>query len=97
MGSDLDLLLILKRCDEPIWDRLRRRDTRLFPLACDLLGSPADRQGHDQSQQIGSGDLARIQNSFPANQTFLGQADLLGPEDVAGIVTGFGQTGGYLQ
>ena len=53
--------------------------------------------GHDQSQQIGSGDLARIQNSFPANQTFLGQADLLGPEDVAGIVTGFGQTGGYLQ
>ena len=58
---------------------------------------------HDQSQQIGIGDLARIQNSFPANQTFLeqagllGQADLLGPEDVAGIVTGFGQTGGYLQ
>jgi len=37
VGSDLDLLLILNRCDEPIWDRLRRWDTRALPLACDLL------------------------------------------------------------
>ena len=37
VGSDLDLLLILQRCDEPIWDRLRRWDTRSLPLACDLL------------------------------------------------------------
>lgn len=37
VGSDLDLLLILKRCEEPIWDRLRRWDTGSLPLACDLL------------------------------------------------------------
>jgi uncharacterized protein len=37
VGSDLDLLLILQRCDEPIWDRLRRWDTGSLPLACDLL------------------------------------------------------------
>ena len=37
MGSDLDLPLILQRCDEPNWDRLRRWDTRSLPLACDLL------------------------------------------------------------
>ena len=37
MGSDLDLLLILRRRDEPIWDRLRRWDTSSLPLACDLL------------------------------------------------------------
>ena len=37
VGSDLDLLLILQRCDEPIWERLRRGDTRSLPLACDLL------------------------------------------------------------
>ena len=37
VGSDLDLLLILQRCDEPIWERLRRWDTRSLPLACDLL------------------------------------------------------------
>ena len=37
VGSDLDLLLILQRCDEPIWERLRRWDTRALPLACDLL------------------------------------------------------------
>jgi hypothetical protein len=36
-GSDLDLLLILKHCDEPIWERLRRWDTSSLPLACDLL------------------------------------------------------------
>ena len=33
VGSDLDLLLILQRCDEPIWERLRRWDTRSLPLA----------------------------------------------------------------
>jgi hypothetical protein len=37
VGSDLDLLLILQHCDEPIWERLRRWDTRSLPLACDLL------------------------------------------------------------
>ena len=37
VGSDLDLLLILQRCDEPIWERLRRWDTSSLPLACDLL------------------------------------------------------------
>jgi uncharacterized protein len=37
VGSDLDLLLILRQCDEPIWERLRRWDTRSLPLACDLL------------------------------------------------------------
>jgi hypothetical protein len=37
VGSDLDLLLILQRCDEPIWERLRRWNTRSLPLACDLL------------------------------------------------------------
>ena len=37
VGSDLDLLLILQRCDEPIWNRLRRWDTSSLPLACDLL------------------------------------------------------------
>jgi hypothetical protein len=26
MGSDLDLLLILSRCDLPVWERLRRWD-----------------------------------------------------------------------
>jgi len=36
-GSDLDLLLILQRCDEPIWERLRRWDISSLPLACDLL------------------------------------------------------------
>ena len=37
VGSDLDLLLILQRCDEPIWNRLRRWHTGSLPLACDLL------------------------------------------------------------
>lgn len=37
VGSDLDLLLILKTCDQPIWDRLRCWDTGALPLACDLL------------------------------------------------------------
>ena len=37
VGSDLDLLLILKRCEEPIWERLRRWDTGALPLPCDLL------------------------------------------------------------
>lgn len=37
VGSDLDLLLILKECSEPIWERLRRWDTGSLPLACDLL------------------------------------------------------------
>ena len=37
VGSDLDLLLILKECSDPIWERLRRWDTGSLPLACDLL------------------------------------------------------------
>jgi hypothetical protein len=37
VGSDLDLLLILQHCDEPIWERLCRWDTSGLPLACDLL------------------------------------------------------------
>jgi len=37
VGSDLDLLLILRHCDDPIWQRLRRWDTSSLPLACDLL------------------------------------------------------------
>jgi hypothetical protein len=37
LGSDLDLLLILRHCDDPIWQRLRRWDTRALPLASDLL------------------------------------------------------------
>lgn len=37
VGSDLDLVLILKECHEPIWERLRRWDTGNLPLACDLL------------------------------------------------------------
>jgi uncharacterized protein len=31
VGSDLDLLLILKTCAQPIWDRLRRWDTGALP------------------------------------------------------------------
>jgi uncharacterized protein len=37
VGSDLDLLLILRHCDLPVWDRLRRWDTSPLPLATDLL------------------------------------------------------------
>jgi hypothetical protein len=37
VGIDLDLLLILRHCDEQIWERLRRWDTSSLPLACDLL------------------------------------------------------------
>ena len=37
VGSDLDLVLVLRECAEPIWDRLRRWDTGSLPLACDLL------------------------------------------------------------
>jgi hypothetical protein len=49
--------------------------------------------GHGQSQQIGIGDLARAKYSLPANQTFLQQADLLGPEGMAGMAAGLGQAG----
>ena len=52
--------------------------------------------GHGQSQQIGISDLARTEDSLPANQTLLEQADLLGPEGMAGMVAGLGQTGGHL-
>ena len=52
--------------------------------------------GHGQSQQIGIGDLARTKDSFPANQTFLEQADLLGPEGMAGMAAGLGQAGRHL-
>lgn len=31
VGSDLDLLLILKTCDQPIWERLRCWDTGALP------------------------------------------------------------------
>jgi uncharacterized protein len=37
VGSDLDLLLILRHCDLPVWERLRRWDTSSLPLATDLL------------------------------------------------------------
>ena len=37
VGSDLDLVLVLSRCDLPVWDRLRRWDTSPLPLATDLL------------------------------------------------------------
>ncbi|MFM7266263.1 MAG: nucleotidyltransferase domain-containing protein, partial [Cyanobium sp.] len=34
VGSDLDLLLIVREGDEPIWERLRRWNTGSLPLAC---------------------------------------------------------------
>lgn len=37
VGSDLDLALILRECNTPPWERLRRWDTGSLPLACDLL------------------------------------------------------------
>lgn len=37
VGSDLDLVMILRECTCPIWERLRRWDTGSLPLACDLL------------------------------------------------------------
>ena len=52
--------------------------------------------GHGQCQQIGIGDLARTEDSLPANETLLEQADLLGPEGRAGMAAGLGQTDGHL-
>jgi predicted nucleotidyltransferase len=37
VGSDLDLLLVLSRCELPVWERLRRWDTSTLPLAADLI------------------------------------------------------------
>jgi predicted nucleotidyltransferase len=37
VGSDLDLLLVLRQCDLPIWERLRPWDMADLPLATDLL------------------------------------------------------------
>ncbi len=37
VGSDLDLLLVLRQCELPIWERLRPCDTADLPLATDLL------------------------------------------------------------
>ncbi len=37
VGSDLDLVLILRECSVPIWERLRRWETGSLPLSCDLL------------------------------------------------------------
>ena len=37
VGSDLDLVLILRDRSEPVWERLRRWDNGALPLACDLL------------------------------------------------------------
>lgn len=37
VGSDLDLVILLEQCEEPIWQRLRRWDTGSLPLSCDLL------------------------------------------------------------
>ena len=37
VGSDLDLLLVLRQCDLPVWERMRRWDTSTLPLATDLL------------------------------------------------------------
>jgi hypothetical protein len=51
VGSDLDLVLVLRECAEPIWDRLRRWDTGSLPLrrpdrpAGGDPGSPACRHG----------------------------------------------------
>jgi hypothetical protein len=36
-SDNTDLLLILEVCSEPVWERLRRWETRALPLACDLL------------------------------------------------------------
>ena len=36
MGSDLDLLLILKECSEPIWELMRRWDRGSLPLVVAL-------------------------------------------------------------
>ena len=52
--------------------------------------------GHGQSLQIGIGDLARTEDALSANQTLLVPADLLGPEGMAGMAAGLGQTGGHL-
>ena len=53
--------------------------------------------GHGQIQEIGIGDLARAEDALPANQTLLEPADLLGPEGMAGMVAGLGQTGRHLR
>ena len=37
VGRDLDLLLVLRKCELPIWERLRPWDTADLPLATDLL------------------------------------------------------------
>jgi len=37
VGSGLDLHLVLRHCNDPIWQRLRRWDTRDLPLASDLM------------------------------------------------------------
>ena len=37
VGSDLDLLLVLRQCELPIWERLSPWDTADLPLATDLL------------------------------------------------------------
>jgi hypothetical protein len=36
-GSDLDPVLVLTRCDAPIWESLRRWDTNSLTLVSDLL------------------------------------------------------------
>ncbi len=73
---------------------------KLVPTIHRALPAPAPIQpaamGHGQSQQIGIGDLARTKDLLPANQTFLEQADLLGPEGMAGMAAGLGQMGGQL-
>ena len=37
VGRDLDLVLILEVCSEPVWEWLRRWKTGALPLACDPL------------------------------------------------------------
>lgn len=37
VGSDLDLLLVLRQCELPVWERLCPWDTADLPLATDLL------------------------------------------------------------
>jgi hypothetical protein len=62
VGSDLDLLLILQRCDEPIWERLRRWDTSSLPLACDLrlAGGNAGRSPWRWLSRTGSRAMALL-------------------------------------
>ena len=82
VGSDLDLVLILRECSAPLWERLRRWDTGSLPLACDLLvysleewrGLPgwnprlATALRNDTRWLAGQPPLAFIQEAAPSGQ-----------------------------